>query len=99
MPSPAPLAIDGVTLRAGRHCAVDPRRIPYGSRICIPGLGERIAVDTGTDVVSCKAALLSGRNPTERSALVIDIFVNTRRDAVHLDRRLPLFAVVYWREP
>lgn len=89
----------GVTLKAGRHCAVDRRRIPYGSRIRIPGLGERIAVDTGTDVVSRKAARRSGRNAVERAALVIDIFVDTRRDAARLDRRLPLFAEIQWREP
>src|SRR3954465_8863952 len=56
----------GARLRVG-HCAVDPRRIPYGSRVVFPD-GTLIAVDTGSAVRSRKAARLSGRNAVERSA-------------------------------
>jgi len=37
----------GVRPREGRTVAVDPRIIPYGSRVYIPGYGWRIAEDTG----------------------------------------------------
>src|ERR1700704_1205339 len=47
----------GVRLAAG-HCAVDPRRIPYGSRVTLPD-AVLVAVDTGSAVVSRKA----GRRP------------------------------------
>lgn len=40
----------GVIPRTGRTVAVDPRVIPLGSRIHIPGLGERIAEDTGKKI-------------------------------------------------
>src|SRR4051812_30990378 len=49
----------GARLRVG-HCAVDPRRIPYGSKITFPD-GTFVAVDTGSAVRSRKAARLSGR--------------------------------------
>ncbi len=50
----------GARLRPG-HCAVDPRRIPYGSKVTLPD-GPLLAVDTGSAVVSRKAARRSGRN-------------------------------------
>src|SRR5450755_4014539 len=53
------IASSGARLRAG-HCAVDPRRIPYGSRVILPD-GPLLAVDTGSAVVSRKAARRSGR--------------------------------------
>jgi hypothetical protein len=89
----------GVRLRAGRHCAVDPHRIPCGSRVIIPGLGERLAIDTGTDVIGRKAARLSGRNAAERDAIVVDIFVDTCLQAAQLEKQLPLFTVVRWNKP
>lgn len=57
-------ASNGGRLRHG-HCAVDPKKIPYGSKIVLAG-EELIAVDTGPAVVSRKAAHLSGRTPAER---------------------------------
>src|SRR3977135_2706736 len=66
----------GVRLVAG-HCAVDPRRIPYGSRVTLPD-ATLLAVDTGSAVVSRKAARRSGRTAMERSALVIDRFFQTK---------------------
>ena len=52
-------ASNGSHLCNGR-CAVDPKRNPYGSKIVL-GNEELIAVDTGSAVVSRKAARLSGR--------------------------------------
>lgn len=46
-------AWNGAHLRAG-DCAVDPRKIPYGSTIIFPDV-EGVAVDTGPSVVSRKS--------------------------------------------
>src|SRR5450755_2718285 len=45
----------GVSLHYG-HCAVDPSIIPYGSVVEVAGVGTFLAVDTGSAVVSRKAA-------------------------------------------
>src|SRR6266702_4213331 len=71
---------NGARLHAGL-CAVDPEKIPYGSKVFFPD-GPCIAVDTGPAVINRKAALLTGRNPRERSALVIDRFFETKRQAL-----------------
>lgn len=80
-------------LREG-HCAVDPRRIPYGSQVILPD-GEKLdAVDTGGAVKSRKAARLSGHTPEERAAVVVDKFFETRGDAIRWANTHPLFCVV-----
>src|SRR6266513_228206 len=73
-------AWNGARLRNG-HCAVDPKKIPYGSRIQL-GDEELIAVDTGPAVVSRKAARRLGRNATERNAVVVDRYFETKSQAV-----------------
>jgi 3D (Asp-Asp-Asp) domain-containing protein len=70
----------GVRLRVG-HCAVDPRRIPYGSKVVFPD-GVFTAVDTGGAVINRKAARRAGRTALERSALVIDRFFETKGQAL-----------------
>ena len=70
----------GVRLRVG-HCAVDPRRIPYGSKVVLPD-GVFTAVDTGGAVITRKAARRSGRTASERNALVIDRFFETKGQAL-----------------
>jgi 3D (Asp-Asp-Asp) domain-containing protein len=82
----------GARLRVG-HCAVDPRRIPYGSRVVFPD-GTLIAVDTGSAVRSRKAARFFGRNVVERSAIVIDRFFETKQQALAWARRNPYFMFV-----
>lgn len=82
----------GARLRPG-HCAVDPRRIPYGSRVTLPD-GTLVAVDTGSAVRSRKAARLSGRSTVERNALVIDRFFETKQQALSWARRNPYFMFV-----
>ena len=72
----------GVRLRVG-HCAVDPRRIPYGSKVVFPD-GVFTAVDTGGAVITRKAARRAGRTALERSALVIDRFFETKRASSRL---------------
>jgi hypothetical protein len=82
----------GVRLAAG-HCAVDPRRIPYGSRVILPD-ATLLAVDTGSAVVSRKAARRAGRTALERSAIVIDRFFETKQQALSWAGRNPYFMLV-----
>jgi len=82
-------AWNGARLRNG-HCAVDPKKIPYGSRIQL-GDEELIAVDTGPAVVSRKAARLSGRNAAERNAVVVDRYFETKSQAVAWEKSHPHF--------
>jgi 3D (Asp-Asp-Asp) domain-containing protein len=72
-------ASTGRRLRPG-HCAVDPKRIPYGSKVVFPDV-VCTAVDTGTAVVSRKAARLCGRTASQLQALVVDRFFETKREA------------------
>ncbi len=72
-------ASTGRRLRPG-HCAVDPKRIPYGSKVVFPD-AVCTAVDTGTAVVSRKAARLCGRTVSQLKAIVVDRFFETKREA------------------
>jgi 3D (Asp-Asp-Asp) domain-containing protein len=83
----------GIRLCTG-HCAVDPRKIPYGSRIIFPDRSNLLAVDTGTAVISRKAARRAGRNPYEKSAVVVDRFFETKRQALAWARQNPAFMTV-----
>ena len=82
-------AWNGARLRNG-HCAVDPKKIPYGSRIQL-GDEELIAVDTGPAVVSRKAARRLGRNAAERNAVVVDRYFETKSQAVAWEKSHPHF--------
>src|SRR3981081_1510489 len=83
----------GARLREG-HCAVDPRRIPYGSQVKLPDGTALAAVDTGSAVRNRKAARLSGRTINERSAIVVDRFFETQRQAMVWANRNPQFMTV-----
>jgi 3D (Asp-Asp-Asp) domain-containing protein len=73
-------ASTGRRLRAG-HCAVDPKRIPYGSKVVFPDRACT-AVDTGPAVISRKAARLCGRTASQLKAIVVDRFFETKREAI-----------------
>ena len=64
----------GATLKPNRSVAVDPRIIPYFSKLYIPNLGFRFAHDTGTDVIRKKAS--HGKYP------IVDIFFMTEKEAM-----------------
>src|SRR5213075_2650124 len=85
-------AWNGARLRNG-HCAVDPKKIPYGSRIQLED-EELIAVDTGPAVVNRKAARRSGRNEAERNAVVVDRYFETKSQAVAWEKLHPHFMKV-----
>jgi hypothetical protein len=75
------------------HCAVDPKKIPYGSKVIFND-GECKAVDTGPDVVKRKAARSCGRTAAERNAIVIDRFFHTKEGALAWERAHPHFMTV-----
>jgi|SRR6516165_1133036 3D (Asp-Asp-Asp) domain-containing protein len=85
-------AWNGAQLREN-HCAVDPKKIPYGSKVTFDD-GECVAVDTGTHVVNRKAARSLGRTTAERNAIVIDRFFDTKQRAVAWENAHPHFMMV-----
>jgi hypothetical protein len=85
-------AWNGARLRES-HCAVDPKKIPYGSKITF-GDAECMAVDTGPDVVRRKAARSLGRTPAEQNAIVVDRFFDSKQRALAWERAHPHFMTV-----
>jgi len=83
---------NGARLRVG-HCAVDPKRIPFGSHVLFPD-SACIAVDSGPAVVSRKAARVTGRNASQRNAIVIDRFFESKEAALSWESRHPHFMTV-----
>jgi 3D (Asp-Asp-Asp) domain-containing protein len=83
----------GLRLQQG-HCAVDPKKIPYGSRVVLPDGTALSAVDTGSAVRNRKAARRSGRTHYERNAVVIDKFFETKRQALAWANSNPPFVSV-----
>jgi 3D (Asp-Asp-Asp) domain-containing protein len=85
-------AWNGTRLRE-EHCAVDPKRIPYGSKVVFPD-AECVAVDSGPDVINRKAALSCGRKAAERNAIVIDRFFGSKQKALVWAQTHPHFMTV-----
>jgi hypothetical protein len=85
-------AWNGAQLRED-HCAVDPKKIPYGSKVTFAD-GECVAMDTGPDVVRRKAARACARTTAERNAIVIDRFFHTKERALAWERAHPHFMTV-----
>ena len=83
----------GLHLQQG-HCAVDPKKIPYGSRVVLPDGSALSAVDTGSAVRNRKAARRLGRTIHERNAVVIDKFFETKRQALTWANSNPPFVNV-----
>ena len=83
---------NGARLREG-HCAVDPKKIPYASKVVFPD-AACVAVDSGPDVVNRKAARSCGRNAADRNAIVIDRFFDTKQKALTWAKAHPDFMTV-----
>ncbi len=83
---------NGARLREG-HCAVDPKKIPYGSKVVFPD-AACVAVDSGPAVVNRKAARSCGRTAAERNAIVIDRFFDTKQKALAWAKAHPRFMTV-----
>ena len=90
-------AWNGTTLREG-HCAVDPKKIPYGSKLAFSD-GVCMATDTGPDVVNRKAARSCGRTAAERNAIVVDRFFDTKQKALAWANAHPHFMTVRVQTP
>src|ERR1700757_4859541 len=90
--SGANAAWNGARLKEG-HCAINPKKIPYGSKVVFHD-AECLAVDSGPGVVSRKAARACGRNAAERNAIVIDRFFNTKERALAWAKANPDFMMV-----
>src|SRR6202171_23021 len=88
---------NGARLCAG-HCAVDPKRIPYGSHVVFPD-ATCTAVDSGPAVVNRKAARVTGRTVSQRNAIVIDRFFESREAALAWERSHPHFMTVRIVQP
>ena len=88
---------NGMRLRDG-HCAVDPKKIPYGSKVLFAD-ATCLAVDTGPAVVNRKAARSLGRTTAERNAIVIDRFFEKKQQAVSWARTHPHFMTVRIQTP
>ena len=95
--SGANAAWNGARLNEG-HCAVNPKKIPYGSKVVFRD-AECLAVDSGPDVVNRKAARSCGRNEAERNAIVIDRFFDTKERALAWAKANPDFMMVRVRTP
>jgi 3D (Asp-Asp-Asp) domain-containing protein len=90
-------AWNGARLRDG-HCAVDPKKIPYGSQVVFPD-ATCIAVDTGPAVVSRKAARSCGRSASQRNAVVVDRFFENKQQALRWAKTHPQFMTVRVQSP
>ncbi len=83
---------NGAQLRE-KHCAVDPKKIPYGSKVVFPD-ATCVAADSGPAVVNRKAARSCGRTAAERNAIVIDRFFDTKQKALAWAKAHPHFMTV-----
>jgi hypothetical protein len=95
--SGASAAWNGARLSEG-HCAVNPKKIPYSSKVVFDD-AECLAADSGPDVVNRKAAPSCGRNAAERNAIVIDRFFDTKEKALAWAKANPHFMMVRVRTP
>lgn len=82
----------GTKLQCGEHAAVDPKVIPYGSKLEVQKNGQDLlvkAVDTGSAVKKRKAAIAMAKNQEQRKAPVIDLFFEKKSDALHYAKSNP----------
>ncbi len=91
------IAAAGPRLHEG-HCAVDPKKIPYGSKVVLPD-AQLTAVDTGPAVVQRTAARRSARTPEQRKAIVIDRYFESSRQAQAWAESHPHFMTVWVDSP
>jgi 3D (Asp-Asp-Asp) domain-containing protein len=82
----------GTKLECGKHIAVDPKVIPYGSKVELQKNGQEVlvkAVDTGSAVKKRKAAIAMAKTDEERKAPVIDLFFEKKSDALNYAKSNP----------
>lgn len=92
----------GTKLECGKHAAVDPKVIPYGSKLEVQKNGREVlvkAVDTGSAVKARKASIAMAKNNHQRQAPVIDLFFENKSDALHYAKSNPPYQWVDVRMP
>lgn len=65
-PSDGTITASGTKAKVGKTIAVDPKKIPLGSKVKISGYGERTAEDTGGGI----------------KGKIIDVYVNSNAEAI-----------------
>ena len=88
---------NGAKLRSG-HCAVDPKKIPFGSQVVFPD-AACLAIDTGPAVVSRIAARKCAKTAAQRIAPVIDRYFETKKQALAWVASHPHFMTVRVLDP
>src|SRR5947209_17733763 len=83
--SGANAAWNGARLSEG-HCAVNPKKIPYSSKVVFYD-AEYLAVDSGPEVVYCIAARSIRRNAAKCNTIVHDRFFDTQ-NLTHTDAKM-----------
>ena len=77
---------------SGHTIAVDPKIIPYGSRVHIPAMSKiYVAGDTGSAVKSRLAARKLGKP----EAIVVDVYCSSKGEAAKLIKKHPMFMKVW----
>lgn len=77
----------GNVAKSNKTAAVDPKVIPYGSKINIPMMQKvYVAHDTGSAVVKRTASRKLGRDN-----IVVDIFCSSRKEASYYIKKYPTF--------
>lgn len=77
----------GAKPTVNKTIAVDPKIIPYKSKVFIPKMGKTfLAQDTGKDVRSRRASRKLGR-----SNIVVDIYCKNKKEALIYIKKFPMF--------
>lgn len=85
----------GNIAKGGKTIAVDPRIIPYGSKVHIPTMQKIfVAHDTGTAVRSRKASKKVGKNN-----IVVDVFCENKYEAYRRMKQYPMFMKIKIEKP
>jgi 3D (Asp-Asp-Asp) domain-containing protein len=94
---PERASFNGAKLHGG-HCAVDPKKIPYGSQVIFPD-ESCVAIDSGPAVISRRAARRCGKTSEQRNALVIDRYFESKKLALAWAASNPHFMTVQVLDP
>ncbi len=77
---------------AGKTIAVDPKIIPYGSKVRIPQMNKTyVAGDVGPDVVSKRAS--------KGKTIVVDIYCSSKAEAQELIKKYPMYMKIKVEKP
>lgn len=77
---------------AGKTIAVDPKIIPYGSKVTIPQMGKTfVAGDVGPAVIAKKAS--------KGKTIVVDIYCSSKAEAQKLIKKYPLYMKIKVEKP